>query len=82
MSSNITRDYHTTWQGPHNYSSRWYQWPVMNRPILYYTKTDGKVGEGISAFGNPAIWWMGIPAGILLLWRACRRKDRTASFLQ
>ncbi len=47
----------------HSFSSHWYEWPIMYRPIYYFSNTleDG-LRQGISAFGNPAVWWMGIPA--------------------
>lgn len=47
----------------HPYSSYWYEWPVMYRPIWYFSNTlDNGLKQGISAFGNPAVWWVGIPA--------------------
>ncbi len=47
----------------HPYSSYWFEWPVMYRPIYYFSNTlpDG-MKQGISAFGNPAVWWLGIGA--------------------
>ena len=47
----------------HPYSSYWYEWPVMYRPIWYFSNTlDNGLKQGISAFGNPAVWWVGIAA--------------------
>ena len=47
----------------HPYSSHWYEWPIMYRPLWYFSNTtpDG-LKQGISAFGNPAVWWLGIGA--------------------
>lgn len=93
--------YHSTMDSPHPYSSSWYQWPVMQRPIWYYSRIvtgssgAGGLREGISAFGNPLVWWAGIPAALytlcLLIRNRCLRhgqlsrtaqeKDRTAAFL-
>jgi dolichyl-phosphate-mannose--protein O-mannosyl transferase len=57
--------YHAGITESHPYSSVWYEWPVMTRPIWYYTGRDqlppGKVSD-IYAFGNPAVWWTGIIA--------------------
>ena len=41
----------------------------MVRPIWYYSGyvTDA-VKEGISAFGNPLVWWGGIPAFLYVLY--------------
>lgn len=47
----------------HPYSSHWYEWPIMYRPIWYFSNTlDNGLKQGISAFGNPAVWWTGIIA--------------------
>lgn len=93
--------YHSTMDSPHPYSSSWYQWPIMQRPIWYYSRIvtgssgAGGLREGISAFGNPLVWWAGIPAALytlcLLIRNRCLRhgqlsqtapeKDRTAAFL-
>lgn len=47
----------------HPYSSHWFEWPIMYRPIWYFSNTvsDG-IKQGISSFGNPAVWWIGIGA--------------------
>lgn len=47
----------------HPYSSHWYEWPIMYRPLWYFSNTlDNGMKQGISAMGNPAVWWLGIPA--------------------
>lgn len=47
----------------HPYSSHWFEWPIMYRPIWYFSNTlDNGLNQGISSFGNPAIWWLGIGA--------------------
>ncbi len=79
--------YHTNEQRAHRFASRWYEWPIMVRPIWYFadiiTGAEGSGGlrENISAFGNPAVWWLGIPAAVYMVFRALVRKDRTAAFL-
>ncbi|MGH3902075.1 MAG: phospholipid carrier-dependent glycosyltransferase [Pseudonocardiaceae bacterium] len=52
----------------HPYSSSWLSWPVMKRPIYYWTdaaKTDGKQ-RYIYLLGNPVIWW-GLLAGVIVV---------------
>lgn len=78
--------YHSNLDSVHPYSSVWYEWPIVKRPIWYYSRivtqtVEGGLREGISAFGNPAVWWAGIPAffHMLILW--ARKKDHTAAFL-
>ena len=62
-------NYHSGLEATHPYSSSWYEWPTMIRPIWYYSGylTD-TVKEGISAFGNPIVWWIGVPAFVYLLY--------------
>lgn len=50
--------------------------------MYYYCQTLANgLKEGISAFGNPLIWWAGIPAFGYMLFRIIKKKDRTALFL-
>lgn len=37
----------------HPYSSLWYTWPLMARPIFYWVSGNAR----IYLLGNPAIWW-------------------------
>ncbi len=78
--------YHSGLNSTHPYSSSWYEWPIIKRPIWYYSRivtqtADGGLREGISSFGNPAVWWMGIPAAFYMIYLWLRKKDRTAAFL-
>ena len=79
--------YHSTLNATHPYSSGWYEWPIIKRPVWYYSSIvtgssgAGGIREGISAFGNPLVWWAGIPAALYMLWLSIRKKDRTAAFL-
>ncbi len=75
-------NYHSKLVSEHDFSSRWYQWPIMTRPIWYYSgKVSDTVSEGISAFGNPLVWWAGIPAFVYMIYLAIAKKDRRARFL-
>lgn len=52
----------------HPYSSNWLSWPVLKRPIYYWTnatKTDGEQ-KYIYLQGNPVIWW-GLLAGVVVV---------------
>jgi len=79
--------YHSTLDATHPYSSPWYEWPVIKRPIWYYSSIlsgaygSGGLREGISAFGNPLVWWPGIPAALFMLRLWTKKRDRTAAFL-
>lgn len=79
--------YHSTLDATHPYSSAWYEWPVIKRPVWYYSSVvsgspgAGGLREGISAFGNPLVWWPGIPAALYMLRLLVKKRDRTAAFL-
>ena len=76
--------YHQGVHDSHPYSSRWWQWILDIRPILYYLDAD-TVGEGMksafAAFGNPLVVWGGLLAEGSLLWAALRRRSGRAAFL-
>ena len=75
-------NYHSKLKAEHAFSSSFYQWPTMVRPIWYYSgKLEGTMREGISSFGNPLVWWVGLPALAYVLYLAIRKKDRRAAFL-
>ena len=54
-------NYHRNLKATHGYSSPWWQWPLLIRPIWMYQGQglpEGKIAS-ISSMGNPAIWWPG-----------------------
>ena len=46
---------------PHPYSSYWWQWLVMKKPIFYWVNQNA----GIYFIGNPVVWW---GAGLGFFW--------------
>ncbi len=79
-------DYHGNLNATHPFSSSWYEWPLMTRPVWYYSNivketAEIHIREGISSFGNPLVWWAGIPALLCMLYLAIKKKDGTARFL-
>jgi hypothetical protein len=60
--------YHSTECRDHPYASRWYTWPVQAHPFLMsvdtaHTDAQGQAETGyITNLGNPAVWWLSIPA--------------------
>lgn len=75
-------NYHSKLVATHPYSSRWYQWLVDGRPILYYLKYyDDGTRTAIGAFLSPLLCWGGlfamIAAGIL----AFKKRDGRAAFI-
>ncbi|MBN1761709.1 MAG: glycosyltransferase family 39 protein [Methanomicrobia archaeon] len=59
--------YHASIEATHPYSSPWWSWPLMLKPLWMYSNTllGGKVST-IVLMGNPALWWGSIPALILI----------------
>ncbi len=47
----------------HPYSSQWYSWPLMARPIYYWVDGDAR----IYLLGNPIIWWLSTVAVLYLV---------------
>ena len=61
--SMLTYHSKTVADSTHPYSSHWFEWPIMYRPIWYFSNDLGDgIKQGISSFGNPAVWWLGIGA--------------------
>ncbi|MBQ7573754.1 MAG: glycosyltransferase family 39 protein [Clostridia bacterium] len=66
----------------HPFSSKWYEWIIIKRPIWYYSGTlENGLKEGISSFGNPFVWWLGIPAFFLMVTEGITKRNKTAIFL-
>ena len=53
--------YHANLNATHSFSSKWYTWPFLYKPIWYYQKTYyNSMKSTISCLGNPMIWWCSI----------------------
>ncbi|MBN2440415.1 MAG: phospholipid carrier-dependent glycosyltransferase [Spirochaetales bacterium] len=76
-------DYHSHVTQEHSYSSKWYEWPAMIRPMWYHVAHGLPAGQSqrLFAFGNPAIWWIGsfisIPLGLFLVFLGFRKRVST-----
>ena len=74
--------YHANIKAEHPYSSRWYQWILDIRPILYYLDYfPNNRRVSIAAFVNPMVCWGGLLSNLVLLFMAVGRHDRTAAFI-
>jgi len=74
--------YHASIVAEHPYSSRWYQWLLNIRPILYYLEYfDDGTRSSIAAFVNPLLCWGGLLSLFVLGYLAAFRRDRRAAFL-
>lgn len=75
-------NYHSQLVAEHYYSSPFYEWPIIWKPLLdandMVNATDV---SAVSCMGNPAIWWVGIPCELFILFRWIIKRDRKAGFL-
>lgn len=63
-------NYHSKLKATHGFGSPWYEWPLMVRPIWFYSGKTAVAADQVSSiwsFGNPAIWWVGLIAFIAAL---------------
>lgn len=73
--------YHQGVDQEHPYSSRWWQWILDIRPILYYLEYNGEIKSAFGCFNNPAVAWGGLLAMITLPIAAIKRRSGTALFV-
>lgn len=51
----------------HPFGSRWYSWPADHKPVYYWNQDAGGKSAKIFFAGNPALWWLIVPALFLTL---------------
>ena len=74
--------YHSGVHSEHPYSSRWWQWIIDERPILYYLKYfDDSTRSSFGAFLNPVVCWAGFISMIMCAVYALKRHDRISAFI-
>lgn len=75
--------YHEGVHTPHPYSSRWYQWIVNGRPILYFREQDLFPDKKalFCAFNNPVVSWTGLLCVVLTGIETFRKKSARALFI-
>jgi dolichyl-phosphate-mannose-protein mannosyltransferase len=53
-------NYHSTLTATHPFSSPWWMWPLMLKPLWLYVSTlPNNVTSTITLMGNPIGWWVG-----------------------
>lgn len=66
----------------HPFYSPWYEWPVIGKPMFYSTKQyifNDDLSFSIFCFGNPVIWWAGIPGMIMAVFCWIRNREKKLS---
>lgn len=54
--------YHSNLKATHPWSSRWWTWPLLLKPVWYWVRYDQNAVANIFGMGNPLIWWAFLPA--------------------
>ena len=78
--------YHYDLRATHPYGSKWWQWPLILRPISYYYH-DFRSGADmqnpvaccvaeIIAIPNPAVWWLGLISIPAIAWLGYRERNK------
>jgi Gpi18-like mannosyltransferase/predicted membrane-bound dolichyl-phosphate-mannose-protein mannosyltransferase len=68
----------------HPYSSKWWSWPLLLRPVWYHFKDmpgDSSKVVGVWGGGNPLLWWGGFAAILVTLARGIRERHLASVFL-
>ncbi len=68
----------------HPYSSKWWTWPLLLRPVWYYWKDPAAVPGtvvGIWGAGNPSVWWAALPALAFAAWKAVSERRAALAFV-
>jgi dolichyl-phosphate-mannose-protein mannosyltransferase len=75
-------EYHSTLSATHPFSSPWWGWPFLLRPLwLYVSYLPLNMKSTIVLLGNPAIWWIGFTCVILAIERVVRKRDFICTFI-
>lgn len=72
-------DYHSQLVATHPFSSQWWQWPFMKRPVWFFSGGEGLPAGQVSSIvtmGNPLIWWTGVFAILAVLWLTLKRREK------
>lgn len=77
-------DYHSKLTATHPFSSPWWAWPLLLRPVwLYVSYLPLNAKSTIVLLGNPAVWWIGfaciIGIGIFALDKFRKATERRIS---
>jgi dolichyl-phosphate-mannose--protein O-mannosyl transferase len=74
--------YHSNLVAVHSFSSAWWTWPFNITPVFMHINTVSEtVKQGISSFGNPAVWWFGIFATCYAIFSLTKKLNRDVIFI-
>ena len=74
--------YHSVLSETHPFSSSWWSWPFILKPLwLYLSELPEGMVSTIAAMGNPAVWWIGLVSMGSAIEKVIREKDRICLFI-
>ena len=74
--------YHTGLKATHPYTSMWWSWPFLIRPVYLYTSDEvGGFVARIYAMGNPLVFWFGLSSVITGFIYALIEKTKKIGFI-
>ncbi|MBR5262101.1 MAG: glycosyltransferase family 39 protein [Oscillospiraceae bacterium] len=73
--------YHNGVTSEHPYASRWWQWILDIRPILYYLEYGEGTKSSFGAFVSPLLCWGGLAAMVIMFFRWLAKGDKKARFI-
>ncbi|MFD0670438.1 phospholipid carrier-dependent glycosyltransferase [Cohnella sp. GCM10027633] len=76
-------NYHSDLVATHPFSSSWWEWPLIQRPVWTYAGQAANAGDVVSIvlMGNPAVWWIGSAAAVYMALRLLKDRSLEVSFL-
>jgi dolichyl-phosphate-mannose--protein O-mannosyl transferase len=74
--------FHSTLTATHPFSSEWWSWPFIARPVwLYVSDLPGGMVSTIVAMGNPAVWWLGFASIFLAILEFFKERNYVCAFI-
>jgi dolichyl-phosphate-mannose-protein mannosyltransferase len=74
--------YHSGLVAEHPFTSNWYTWGVMLKPVWLHSSTPAEgIKSTITGIGNPAIWWIGAIACVFLIVKTIKSRKIEDIFL-
>lgn len=71
-------NYHSKLEAEHFFTSNWYTWPILYKPMWYYIKYyPNNIVSTISCMGNPFIWWCSVTTTIFALLYAVIKREKS-----
>lgn len=72
--------FHTNLDASHRYQSEPWTWILLLRPVAYYYTSPSACGaadcsSAIHGLGTPAIWWVAMPALLVMVFLLVARRD-------